>query len=137
MAVRITAVTFCCSVLPWNGAGAYWDDPTVGTGSRSIRVIDALGEGLPGDDLVWGGDFNHTLSGSFTTGSRTGREAINSFLADRHMRAPTGRLPHRLGGLSIDHIAIPDDWTILRADRISAGRLSDHDAYIVEADDRH
>jgi hypothetical protein len=133
-AVRIGAVTFCCSVLPWNSAGASWNDPTPGTGNRTIRAMAAVGDALPGGDLVWGGDFNHTLSGALSTGSRRGREAINRFLVDRGLTAPTSMLPHRLGGFSIDHVAIPNSWTVVLADRVSAGKLSDHDAYIVEVE---
>ena len=44
-------------------------------------------------------------------------------------------LPHwRPGSLSIDHIAVPVSWRVVAAHRIVADRLSDHDAYVVDAE---
>jgi hypothetical protein len=33
---------------------------------------------------------------------------------------------------AIDHIAVPLDWKVKSAERIGAGGLSDHDAYVIE-----
>jgi hypothetical protein len=87
--------------------------------------------------LVFGGDFNHALVGREAAGSLAGRQAINELLVRHGLRAATAELPHREDGMSsIDHIAIPSAWTVTLAERVVAaderGRLSDHDAYVVE-----
>jgi hypothetical protein len=50
---------------------------------------------------------------------------------------PTAELAHRIPGLlTIDHIAVPREATVLAARQVDASaddqRLSDHDAYVVE-----
>lgn len=67
-----------------------------------------------------------------------GRLALREVLDTLGLQVPTANLPHRLDGRgSIDHIAVPGSWRVLSADRVSATRegkrLSDHDAYVVEA----
>jgi hypothetical protein len=49
--------------------------------------------------------------------------------------AATAALPHRRpGSFAIDHIAIPVSWRVVAAHRIVADGLSDHDAYVVDAE---
>jgi hypothetical protein len=52
------------------------------------------------------------------------------------MQVPTSVLGAHRGYRSINHIALPDDWKVMRVERHAARddgrRLSDHDAYIVE-----
>ena len=54
------------------------------------------------------------------------------------LQVPTRLLPHPIDGvLSIDHIAVPSTWTVTGTELHTAmrdgRRLSDHDAYVVEA----
>ena len=68
-------------------------------------------------------------------GSIEGRNAIHALIAEAGLRVATAEQPHALDGLlSIDHIALPDDWAA-SCGRIRATaegkRLSDHDAYTV------
>ena len=52
------------------------------------------------------------------------------------LRVPTRDLPHADPGLfSIDHVAVPFDWRVNGRWRIVANRrLTDHDAYVVDAE---
>jgi hypothetical protein len=77
------------------------------------------------------------MSGTERAGSVAGRVAIRELVADAGLTVPTADLPHRIdGALSIDHIAVPKTWSVVSAMRLDAatdgGRLSDHDAYVVE-----
>lgn len=85
---------------------------------------------------MWGGDWNHALSGKEHARSRTGRDSILAWVESLDLVVPTSTLPHRIDGLlSIDHIAVPTRLTIVGAEHIGAARagerLSDHDAYLV------
>ena len=136
-AARIDGRVFCSSILPWAGCGS--GEPW-GTGShadKTRRSLDQLRESLR-PDWVWGGDWNHALAGREAAGSIGGRLALREVLDVLDMQVPTANLPHRLDGRGgIDHIAVPGSWRVLSADRVSATRegkrLSDHDAYVVEA----
>ncbi|WP_210649192.1 endonuclease/exonuclease/phosphatase family protein [Nocardioides sp. SYSU D00065] len=136
---RIGATTYVSSVLPWRSArsGPVW----VGDrhADRTSNAVDDLLLRLrPAGSLVWGGDWNHALSGREYAGSAGGRAAITRALGELDLAVPTAELPHAIDGLlSIDHIAVPAG-TAASARRVSAEhhgkRLSDHDAYVVETD---
>jgi endonuclease/exonuclease/phosphatase family metal-dependent hydrolase len=104
---------------------------------RTQNAVDDLLLHLrPAGDLVWGGDWNHALSGKEHAGSLGGRLEILRALDELGMTAPTADLPDPIEGLlSIDHVAVPKG-TRTAASRIVAEhdgkRLSDHDAYVVE-----
>lgn len=124
---------FCSSILPWRSCGSR--EPWVGTNTaeRTIQAVDAIVEAAP---AVWGGDWNHALHGREYTGSKSGRDHLLKALAALGLSAATADAPHQIAGLpSIDHIAIPKAWSTL-VEHHSAlraeGRLSDHDAYVVE-----
>ena len=124
---------FCSSILPWKSCGAR--EPWVGTNTaeRTIHAVDAIAEAAP---TVWGGDWNHALEGREYAGSKAGREHLLKALAELGLSAATADAPHQIAGLlSIDHIAIPAGSSA-RVEHHSAllteGRLSDHDAYVVE-----
>lgn len=130
--------TWCSSVLPWRSCGA--DSVWTGgnhaerTQAAVVELMSALGPG----PLVWGGDWNHALSGREHAGSMAGRRSIEDALRNRDLEVATAPLPHALDGLlSIDHIAVPRGASTT-ANRIKAVagtvRLSDHDAYLVEWD---
>jgi hypothetical protein len=132
----VAGIAFCSSVLPWRGCGYEpWGEGN--HAARTERAVATLLESLPRDRLVWGGDFNHALEGREYAGSKGGRRAVVEALRARALTAPTTSLPHQIDTiLSIDHIAVPTDWVVATVEHVSAltaaGRLSDHDAYVVE-----
>jgi hypothetical protein len=137
-AARIAGMTFVCSVLPWRSArsGPVW------VGDRHAdKTVNAVNDLLlrlrAAPSLVWGGDWNHALVGKEYAGSKGGREAITSALDELKLVVPTAELPHAIDGLlSIDHVAVPAgvDATARRVVAECDGkRLSDHDAYVVDA----
>jgi len=135
-AAVVADVTYCSSILPWRSCGPVpWGDGS--TAERTARALDALLPALPRHDLVWGGDWNHSLVGREWSGSKAGRVHIEAALDAFGLQVPTRELPHRIDGIaSIDHIAVPRGASVTNATRVSAvgsdGRLSDHDAYAVE-----
>ena len=136
---QVGATTYVSSVLPWKACGAR--APWVGArhADKTANAVDDLLLHLrSAGHLMWGGDWNHALSGREYAGSFGGRLAITSALDELCLAAPTAELPHPIEGLlSIDHIAVPKG-TQAAASRIVAEhggkRLSDHDAYVVEVD---
>ena len=129
--------TIASSILPWKGCGP---DPW-GNGNhtdRTRRTLDALLSHLPRERLIWGGDWNHALSGIEYAGSAAGRAHLLEALEFLGLTVPTANLPHRIDGLlSIDHIAVPAGKTAAtRSTRVEVDSghrtLSDHDAYLVE-----
>ena len=135
-AAVVDGVTYCSSILPWRSCGPVpWGDGS--TAERTARALDALIAALPRHDLVWGGDWNHSLVGSEWAGSKAGRVHIEAALDAFGLQVTTRHLPHRIDGIaSIDHIAVPREATVVNAAQVSAvgpeGRLSDHDVYVVD-----
>jgi hypothetical protein len=138
---RIGDMRVCSCVLPWRAASAQsWPDSGE-LATMTQTAVDHLREGLSrgAGDLVWGGDWNQSLQGRDHVGTPAGRLAVRALIATLGLTAPTSGLAHAADGgqFSIDHIAVPSGWTIgdgTRRIAESAGeRLSDHDAYIVEA----
>ncbi len=68
-----------------------------------------LVENLRGvESLVWGGDWNHAMTGREYAGSIGGRRAILGAVEQLGLEVPTAGLPHAIDGLlTIDHIAVP------------------------------
>lgn len=135
-AARIDGIVYCSSILPWRSCGS--DAPWVGAdhAARAQHAVATLMASLPDEDLVWGGDWNHSLTGAEIAGSKAGREAVLAGVSDRGLRVPTAGLPSHLDDcLSIDHIAVPAAWEV-GARHVTAlvdgARLSDHDAYVVD-----
>jgi endonuclease/exonuclease/phosphatase family metal-dependent hydrolase len=129
---------FCSSILPWRGCGSRepWGDGS--HAEKTWATLRVLETALPTAALVWGGDWNHALTGSETAGSQAGREALLATIAKLNLTVPTTEEPHRIDGItSIDHIAVPNR-VAAAAERVvaeAAGkRLSDHDAYVVTAE---
>ena len=125
-------LVLCSSILPWRGAGGR----DVWTGTRhadwTCHTVEALRRQLPVHS-IWGGDFNHALTGREWSGSKAGRGHIHQLMSELDLAAATTDLPHRIEGLlSIDHVAIPTTWLVMRRTRHDATGLSDHDAYTVE-----
>ncbi|PUA82454.1 endonuclease/exonuclease/phosphatase family protein [Nocardioides currus] len=137
--VRIDSTTYVSSVLPWRSCGSR--PPWVGERhvEKTSNAVDELVTNLRDTErLVWGGDWNHALTGREYAGSQGGRTAIFGAVEQRGLHVPTSDLPHAIDGLlSIDHIAIPAGWSGV-ASRVVAEhdgrRLSDHDAYVVDVE---
>lgn len=134
---RSDGVTFCSSILPWRacGTGGVWIEGN--HAAKTEHAVTCLLDVLPTSGLVWGGDFNHAVQGREWAGSISGRSSIRAALAKLNLQVPTADLPHQIDGLlSIDHIAVPQDTVVTAAERVSVrsdtGRLSDHDAYVVQ-----
>ena len=61
------------------------------------------------------------------------RTVVESAIVLLGLRVETDKLPHRISNShTIDHIAVPRQWTVSNAVRISAECLSDHDAYVID-----
>lgn len=126
--------TFCSSILPWRGCGSR--DPWTGTSTaertaHAVKAIEAVGP------TVWGGDWNHAMSGREYAGSIAGRAEILATVDRLGLHVPTADLPHRIDGLlSIDHIAVPNPWQVVDVSpfvaTVAERRISDDDAYVVE-----
>jgi hypothetical protein len=138
-AATVGNTTYVSSVLPWRSCGSR--PPWVGKNhaARTESAVDELVRNLAGvGPMVWGGDWNHALTGREYAGSQGGRRSVLGALDAFGLTASTADLPHALDGLlSIDHVAVPLGLHAT-ARRISADhgfkRLSDHDAYVVDLD---
>jgi hypothetical protein len=131
----VGGTTFVSSILPWAGSGG--DDPWHGEDhpARVANTLEALDPFLHDQaDLVWGDDWNHSLSGRERAGSEVGRAALLGLVEELGLHVPTAEHPHPLADLlSIDHIALRGsaaDATRVVATK-GGKRLSDHDLYVV------
>lgn len=139
-AAVVDSITYCSSILPWKGSGGEptWPGarprPNMHSG-RTRYAVEILLRALPRENLVWGGDWNHALSGVESAGSKGGRVQVLQAVKESGLQVPTAELLHRLDGLlSIDHIAVPTSWTVRDARGLDATGLSDHDAYVVDVE---
>ena len=127
---EVSGFRVCSSVLPWKGCGGV--PPWVGSNTAE-RTASAVADITEAGPAIWGGDWNHSLSGAEWAGSKTGRGYVLATVAELDLQVPTALLPHRIPDvLSIDHIAVPTTWQVSPATRVDATGLSDHDAYVVE-----
>lgn len=101
----------CSSILPWRSCGIR--DPWTGstTAEKTESAIASIEAVAP---TVWGGDWNHAMSGREWSGSQQGRRAILEAVDRLGLQFPTASAPHQIDELwSIDHIAVPAFWTVL------------------------
>ena len=87
---------------------------------------------------IWGGDWNHALSGRESAGSVAGRRLLLGAVERLELSVPTALSGHQIDGLlSIDHIALPKTWSVSATHRhrafVGGNRISDHDAYVADA----
>jgi hypothetical protein len=138
--VELEGLRVCSSILPWRSCGTR--EPWVGTTSaeRTSAAVASVESSAPS---VWGGDWNHALSGKEWAGSIAGRHSLLAAVGRLKLQVPTASAPHQIEELlSIDHIAVPTSWAVSATQRhrafVGETRISDHDAYVVEAlDPRH
>lgn len=133
--VELAGLRVCSSVLPWRSCGT--GGPWVGdTGAEKTRAaVAAIESSAP---AVWGGDWNHALSGKEWAGSVGGRRWLLEAVERLGLLVPTATAPHHIEDLlSTDHIAVPRTWVVDTTHRhravVGETRISDHDAYVVEA----
>jgi endonuclease/exonuclease/phosphatase family metal-dependent hydrolase len=133
--VELEGLRVCSSILPWRSCGC--GDPWVGATSaeKTTAAVVAVETSAPS---VWGGDWNHALSGKEWAGSVAGRRALLATVERLELQVPTATSPHQIEGLlSIDHIAVPNSWIVTATERhrafVGESRISDHDAYVIEA----
>lgn len=124
------------SVLPWPTCGA--PSPWLGArhDDRVRHAVDGLRSNVPTGDLIWGGDWNHSLSGR-VVGSRVGRIVVLELVEQLQLQVPTADLPHQLDGVrTVDHVAVPAEWEVVDRGRVPASSggkwLSDHDLYVLD-----
>lgn len=131
----VGGVTVASSVLPWSRAGEQPGGVWVGD-----RVDDWLADALVAIRVsgatVWGGDWNRNLSGGWQfVGTARSGAAIRDAVDAMGLVVATAGLPHRKPGLfAIDHVSVPASWRVRSARRVVVGGLSDHDAYVVDAE---
>jgi hypothetical protein len=131
-AAVVDNITYCSTVLPWRSASG---EPWSGSNhsEKTEVAIATLLKALPRSNLVWGGDWNHSLVGKEHSGSMGGRNCLLGAIKSLGLQVPTDSLLHRNDiSKSIDHIGVPAHWRVTSARRIDAKGLSDHDAYVVE-----
>lgn len=103
--VDVDGLRVCSSILPWRSCGSR--EPWVGatTAEKTIAAAAAIELAAP---AVWGGDWNHALSGREWAGSVAGRRSLLESVERLGLHVPTALSPHQIEGLlSIDHIAVP------------------------------
>lgn len=138
---RIADTTYVSSILPWSGSGGRHPWRGADHAARLMNTLEDLGPFLRTQtDLVWGGDWNHSLAGPEKCGSNAGRRALIALLAELALGVPTAGLGHRHEDLfTIDHVAMRHG--VDQARRIVAvdggNPLSDHDLYFVETHKKH
>lgn len=133
-AADVDGITYCSTILPWKGVEA-GSHPWKGSNHASMTesAIETLLSVLPTSDLVWGGDWNHSLIGVEIAGSMGGRRHLREAITRLALNVATTDLWHRGDYChAIDHIGVPLSWKVESARRIDAEGLSDHDAYVVE-----
>lgn len=110
-AARVLGRTYCSSVLPWPRVppGEPWVEGT--TRDKAAVAIEDIAAGLPVGS-VWGGDWNHPITGS-DAGFYRGRDLTLGAAERLDLQLPTANLPARTRpASSIDHIAVPREWSV-------------------------
>ena len=139
VAAVVAGTTYVSSILPWAGSGGRYPWQGADHPARVANALKILAQFLKTQtDLVWGGDWNHSLAGPERAGSKAGRRDLVSLVEDLGMVVPTAGLSHHLPDLfSIDHVALRGG--VEEARRVVAAedgkRLSDHDFYAVVTQD--
>ena len=84
---------YVSSVFPWiSASGAPWEGES--SHSRTLAALEDLKPFLFGaQDLVWGGDWNHTLEGTVTGSTKKGRQRQQEMTRELSLSVPTSRLP--------------------------------------------
>jgi hypothetical protein len=114
----------CSSLLPWRSCDTQDPWAVATTAEKTIAAVAAVEAAVP---TVWGGDWNHALSGREWTGSVAGRRSMLESV-ERGLQVPTAVSPHQIEDLlSIDHIAVPKSWGYQRDATASSLRRREPD----------
>jgi hypothetical protein len=143
MALGEPSVLVACSVLPWRGAGDYWPGLPSGQAAQFRYVLDhhvarIQAERLPGESLIWGGDFNEQLTAPFWGATVDGGKALRSAFDELGLVALTERTQHlNAEAYAIDHLAVSPELVGESAAEVhrpgwDGRQLSDHAAYTAE-----
>ncbi len=138
-AATVNGTTYWSTVLPWSGCNTHPPHPWVGETLETMQraAIEALTSRLPRSNFVWGGDWNQNLAGGWEhVGTIDGQALLKGTLEAFRLQVATAELLHRSGGHTIDHIAVPIEWSVTAACVVPAPGLSDHDAYVVEVHEK-
>lgn len=130
-AARAGSCLYVSTVLPWGRAsGPPWRGASFP--ARTSAALDDLEPFLrTAGEVVWGGDWNHTLEGALSGSTRIGRQRLENLTRDLGLHVPTRHLPRgRYEMSSIDHVAVADPAAQALHVPV-ARRLSDRDAYVV------
>ena len=128
----VDGTTYCSTILPWRSCPEDDTWPGSNHAERTANALAVLVDRLQVDNLVWGGDRNHALSGPEEGGTRSGRrhvlDAIESSVCRSRRRTcrtgstPSEHRPHRCRRLPQSGRCEPG---------CSRG-LSHHDCYVVD-----
>ena len=137
--VELEGLRICSSILPWRSCGTREPWEGVTSAEKTTAAVASVETSAPS---VWGGDWNHALSGREWTGSVAGRQSLLAAVERLNLQVPTASSPHQIEELlSIDHIAVPRSWVARATHRhraiVGGTRISDHDAYVVEASEQY
>ena len=86
----VNGITFCSTIHPWRGVKSD-SPPWQGSNHAEMtkHAIDILLNKLPQSDLVWGGDWNHSLIGKEHAGSMGGRHHVLEAIQQLGLNVPT------------------------------------------------
>ena len=131
---EVEGIRVCCAVLPWRGCASYFPWGGDDGAAKTAYAVDNIVESAP---EIWGGDWNTSFAEKGYAASVGSRRALRTAAKSLQLRITTEGLSHQSDlDCTIDHVAVPDHWTVVAAERHRADtgrtRLSDHDAYVVE-----
>lgn len=125
----------CSSILAWRSCGtqAPWAGAT--RAERTSAAVSAVEVAAP---TVWGGDWNHALSGRESGRARSQDSVTCSRRSSGWDSESPASSSHQIEDLlSIDHVAVSKSWVVGATQRhrafVGETRISDHDAYVVDA----
>ncbi|MGY1709093.1 hypothetical protein ACI8AC_06235 [Geodermatophilus sp. SYSU D00758] len=140
-----STVLVACSVLPWKDPGESWPGlPSGGHATQLRHVLDhhvarIAAERLPGEPIIWGGDFNQPLTEPSALATVEGARAVRAAFDGFGLVPLTERAEHlKPGYFAIDHLAVSaelvdgDPLAEVHRPPWEHGALSDHAAYIAE-----
>ncbi|KAA1419195.1 endonuclease/exonuclease/phosphatase family protein [Nocardioides humilatus] len=126
----VAGVRVCATVLPWRGCADWYPYVRSGQG-KTEYAVDAVVAAGP---TIWGGDWNTSFAPGGYAESKSSRARVQSAVDRLLLTVATEQsLSQADDDCSIDHVAVPQAWHIHAVARVRSGRLSDHDAYVVEA----
>lgn len=141
------SVLAACSVLPWRSLAPeerYFHGRELTYAEAFHHVLDytvrrITEERRPDEDVMWGGDFNQSLSGRDYVGTVRGRAELREAAEHLGLRALTSDAP-AMNPIhpAIDHLFVPTSWVVqgnlaVHCPKRDGTPLSDHALYIVEA----